>query len=431
MTNIFRTARGTLRPAVLALGAAGLMLAACKLDVTNPTLIDANQFNPAGDGPLISLSAQTQFYSAFQSVVRYGGLFAEEHLSGAARTEVADIGRRNFFSANQDINFGLFGPLSRAIAGNKNVVKALSAGASAASDINLARAEMNLAFSIELMAETFCQGTIADVSGAQTVAGPALTPVQLLDSSITHFTRAISIAGAATGAEATKIVSAAKIGLARTYLQKGDNANAATAAAAAIASVSSSFTFNVPTSDDAANRPLANQIYSTSIPTNLDVVSATYRALNDPRVPWKDPGPAAVAQDGVLHDYQQQKYLSYSSPVRIASFLEAQYVQAEAKLKTADPSFALALIAARRVAGGQPVFTGTLTSAILTELLSQSARDFWLEAKKLGDWRRNGAAEPYLSAPGSIYKGALTFGTLTSVPIPTEETNTNPIGACP
>jgi hypothetical protein len=272
------------------------------------------------------------------------------------------------------------------------------------------------------MGETFCQGTV--------LAGPAITPTQLLDSAITHFTRAITIGGAASGTEASKIVNASKIGLARAYLQKGDNANAATAAAAAL-TAPPTFAYSVPTADDAGNRPLGNQIYFSSIPNMLSVVPAAYQALNDPRVVFRDLG--SNAQDGILRAIVQQKFTSYAVPIRIASYLEAQYVQAEAKLKTGDASFALTLIAARRVAGNQPAFTGTGTPAILSELLNQAARDFWLEGKKLGDWRRNPTAEPFISAAGSPYKGSLTFGALTSVPLPQEETNTNPnhVSACP
>ena len=422
MTNFPLSARRAAMRATLSAAVASLVLGGCKLDVINPSLIDASQFDPSSDAALISLSAQTQWYIGFQNAARYGGLFAEEQLSAAARTETADLGRRSLFAGNQDINIGLFGPLSRAIATNATVVATLSGGSTAATDINLARAEMNLAFAQAQMGETFCQGTV--------LAGPALTPAQLLDSAITHFTRAITIGGAASGAEATKIVNASRIGLARAYLQKGDNANAATAATAALAAPPS-FAYSVPTADSPTNRPLGNQIFLSSIPNLLSVVPAAYQALNDPRVPFLDLG--VNAQDGVLRAIAQQKFLSYAAPIRIASYLEAQYVQAEAKLKTGDASFALTLIAARRVAGNQPAFTGTGTPAILSELLNQAARDFWLEGKKLGDWRRNPTAEPFISAPGTLYKGSLTFGALTSVPLPQEETNTNPnhVSACP
>ncbi|MGQ0767225.1 MAG: hypothetical protein ACT4OZ_16375 [Gemmatimonadota bacterium] len=420
MTTLRLTRRIT-RRALVAVGAAGLL--ACNLDVNNPSVIDASQFDPSSDAALISLSAQTQFYQAFQSVARYGGLFAEEQLSGAARTEVADIGRRNFFSGNQDINIGFFGPLSRSIASNKTVLTALAGGTGPGLSLNVGRAQMNLAFSLELMAETFCQGVI--------LGGPALTPTQLLDSSITYFNLAIGSAAAATGAEAVKIGNASRIGVARALLQKGDNAGAATAATAALATAPASFVYSLPTLDDPANRPLGNQIYTTTVAIKLDVVPDPYRALNDPRVPWADAG--TKAQDGTLQDYQQRKYTAYASPLRIASYLQAQYIQAEARLKTGDPAPALTLIAVRRIAGGQGVFSGTGTPTILAELMNQAARDFWIEAKKLGDWRRNGSAVPFISPAGAPYKAALTFGSLTSIPLPLEETSTNPnkLGACP
>ena len=59
------------------------------------------------------------------------------------------------------INADFFAPLSLAIASNENAIKALQGGAGAATDLNLARASMNLGFALELMAETMCAGVIA------------------------------------------------------------------------------------------------------------------------------------------------------------------------------------------------------------------------------------------------------------------------------
>jgi hypothetical protein len=416
MTNIYRSLRGAMRSTALLVGVAALPLTACKLDVTNPSVIDAAAFDPTSDGATISLSAQTAWYGAFQTLVVDGGYFAEEATSGAARTETSDIARRNFPIGNPDLS-SVFSAMSSAISQNTDVITALEGGPNAASDINLARAQMNLGFSLSLMAESFCEGVIK--------GGPSLTPAQLLDSAITRFNQAITTAGAASGAEATKIVNASRIGLARAYLQQGDNANALTAATTALGSVPSTFEYNVINTDDQGNRQLGNQVYDITDPNKFLVVPAPYRAMNDPRVPWVDAG--VLTQDGFTEDYQQLKYTSYSDPIRIASYLEAQYVQAEASLKGGSGSGpALALIAARRAVGGQGAFTGTTDAAILTELLNQSARDFWLEAKKLGDWRRNGAAEPLISAPGDPYKVTQQFGTLTCFPLPASEVNANP-----
>jgi hypothetical protein len=156
------------------------------------------------------------------------------------------------------------------------------------------------------------------------------------------------------------------------------------------------------------------------------VVPDAYRALNDPRVPWTDAN--RLATDGILRLYRPNKYPSYATPIRIASGLEASYIVAEARLQAGEAAPALALIAARRTAGSQPAFTGTGTPAILAELMDQRARDFWLEAKKLGDWRRNPAATPYVGAPGATFfkpqQGA--YGTATCFPVPNSEINANP-----
>jgi hypothetical protein len=273
---------------------------------------------------------------------------------------------------------------------------------------------MNAGFSLVLLAEHFCEGTF--------LVGPPMSTDQMLDSAIARFTRALPIATAAGGTEGGKIVNASNAGLARAYLQKKDYARAASAAAL----VPAAFAYNAITVDDASNRTLGNLAYSYDIGGNVVVVPDAYRALNDPRVPWRNAG--RTAQDGTLQYYQQLKYTGYATPIRVASGLEASYVAAEAKLQTGDPSAALTLIAARRAANQQPAFTGTSTAAILAELMDQRARDFWLEAKHVGDLRRNPTATPYVPAAGTpFYKPAQgVFGQAVCLPVPVAETSANP-----
>ena len=80
-------------------------------------------------------------------------------------------------------------------------------------------------------ATTVATATTATTSATTTSTTSALTPAQMLDSAIVRLQQAITIAGGLTGAEATRIVNTARVALARAYLQKGDNANAATTAA--------------------------------------------------------------------------------------------------------------------------------------------------------------------------------------------------------
>src|SRR5690606_33280942 len=254
---------------------------------------------------------------------------------------------------------------------------------------HVARSSMWSGFALTLLGEIFCQGVIA--------VGPPLTPEQTLDSAVVRFQRAIATAGALTGAEATKTVNASPIGLARAYLQKGDLANAIQAAS----QVPDGFVANAIYVDDPQSRGrTSNDVFATSAGTS-QIVAADYRALNDPRVPFADAG--INAQDGRNRLFRQQKYTSFADPIRVASALEARYIVAEATLKQGDATAALALIAERRQAGGQDPFAGAGQASILAELMDQRARDFWLEAKHLGDALRNPAATPFVPAEGTPF----------------------------
>jgi hypothetical protein len=412
MTNTSRILSRTLSAAAIS-----LTLAGCQLEVVNPGLIDAATFDPGSDASTISLSAQTRFWSAFGTVAFWQAYFSGETWAGAARLETSDVGRRAVTSSALDVA-PVWSALQSAIASNELAIRVLVDGANAATDINLARVYMNSGFALELMAETSCQGVI--------LTGPPLTVAGVLDTAITRFKQAIAVATAigTSNAEAVKIVNASNVGLGRAYLQKKDYANAATTAAL----VPATFVYNGVRIDDASNRGLGNTLYASGVLGTDMVVATPYRLLNDPRVVWTDAG--RTATDGILRLYREGKYVGYANPYRIASGLEASYIAAEASLmgSGASQTAALALIAARRAAGNQPAFGGGTNAVVLAELMDQRARDFWLEAKHLGDWQRNPAATPYVPATGTaFYKPTQgNFGNATCFPVPDAEINANP-----
>jgi hypothetical protein len=154
------------------------------------------------------------------------------------------------------------------------------------------------------------------------------------------------------------------------------------------------------------------------------VVGPEWRAIaaTDSRILFADAG--RNAQDGVQRFFTQRKFPAWSSPIRLASRLEADYIAAEAGT-TAEQ---IALINARRSAARQPPFTGTAPAAVLAELMYQKSVDFWLEGKRMGDFRRNGNAVPFILQPGNnYYKPELGLvGTDTCFPIPLVERDNNP-----
>jgi hypothetical protein len=300
------------------------------------------------------------------------------------------------------------------ISTNNQVVDVLREAPDFETNIHVARSSMWAGFALTLMAETFCQGVIA--------VGPPLTPEQTLDSAIVRFQRAITNASALTGAEAAKILNASRVGLARAFLQKGDLANAIQTASA----VPAAFVANAVYVDDPQSRGrTSNDVFTTSVGTG-QIVAGDYRAIDDPRVPFVDAG--INAQDGRNRLFRQRKYTTFADPIPVASGLEARYIAAEAQLKQGDTGPALALIDERREAGDQDAFTGTGSDAILAELMDQRARDFWLEAKHLGDLLRNPGAGAFVPPAGSpFYKPEQgDFGPLTCLEVPFVEKANNP-----
>jgi hypothetical protein len=412
MTTLSRWMRAT-----VLIGVAVTALASCSVNVDNPSVIDAGKFNPNADGATLALSAQTNFYLAFQSVAMFGGLISEEVWTGAARLQTNRLAARNFASSD-DINADFFALLSLAIASNQNAVSVLAKGPNASTDLNLATAAMNLGFSLDLTAETMCSSVIQ--------GGPELTDAQLLDTAVTAFTQAITIASAAGPGGAT-IVTASNVGLARAYLQAGDWANAEATAAL----VPPDFVINVVTSANVSTQGTLGNIFFSNAVQGQIVAPQLYR-VGDPRMPIDSTAPGVTLNH--LPYVIQAKYTSYGDPIRLGSGLEGQYIQAEAEIHgSASTSDALALIGARRAAGGQGAYTGgTDTLSVLSELLNQRARDFWMEGKKLGDLRRNPSVpltavltDP-IGAPFYTNSGGGPFGSNFCTPIPPEETNANP-----
>ena len=397
-----------------AIATAVLLLAACDLDVSNPGVIDASKFDPTADARMLSMSAQQNFYDILVDVVNSTAIYSGEVWTGAVRQESNDIARRAIVDTNIDLNGTFWAPLQVALATNDQVVELLRSSSDFDTSLNVARASLWSGFALELLGEIFCQGVVN--------VGPALTPEQTLDSAIVRFQRAITITSAQSGAEAVKILNAARVGLGRAYLQKKAYANAITA----VSSVPAAFVANAIYVDDPQTRGrTGNGVFALSN-GNTQIVAGDYRALNDPRVAYQDAN--TNAQDGRNRLFRQRKYTAYTSAIRVASGLEARYIAAEAQLQQNNPADALTLIAERRGAGGQGAFTGTSSAEILAELMNQRARDFWLEAKHLGDFLRNPTATPFVPAAGAPYykpeQG--NFGALVCLPVPFVEKANNP-----
>jgi len=397
-------------------GAVLVLAAACSdsfVQVTNPDRIDASTVDPSSGATTLAFSAQQNFATAFGWLAMYSGWFTEEANVSDTFPTRNEFGFRLITDLNGSLNGDVWAPISLAAASAKTVLDLELPNPT--SNINYARAATFRGFAILTIGTDFCSGSLS--------SGPELTTAQLLDSAIVYFTKGVDIGKAAASADGTALANASLVGRARAKLQKGDKAGAAADAA----QVPAGFNFDLRMTDDLANRTrLSNRIYQFTFDRS-SISVAPYFRVNDPRVPYLAPGVSKLnGQDAVPGGfYEQKKYPAYAASMRLASKLEADYIAAEAGGVTAQ----LALIAARRTAAGQTPYVGAIDAAsVLAELMTQKAFDFYLEGKRLADFRRVPAAVKGITPAGGAYfkPGYSNVGTQTCYPLPRVERDNNP-----
>jgi hypothetical protein len=217
-----------------------------------------------------------------------------------------------------------------------------------------------------------------------------------------HFDEALRVAGAAGDAQ---IQNLARIGLGRALLNRGQN----TQAIQTLTAVPSTFTawLNYVPDASLSGWQMYNFLdwWAGDKAGELDLAYETTFALQDRRIPRRTA--LETMSDGRRQGFRPMQTSSYSgwkvdgpgelfdeaTGVRIASYLEARYMIAEASLAGGTGGLANAAIVTfineRRAVGGQTNYTGGSTTAELrSELLEQRKRDFYLAGYRVGDLRR-------------------------------------------
>jgi hypothetical protein len=412
MNTIRRAASRTVLTAALLVGAAG-----CSekfLNVTNPNVIDAATVDPVTGATTLAGSAQQNFATAYGLAIMYSSWFTGETLVMETFPTRNEFGIRTVSDNNGNLNGDVWSPLQLAAASTKLVLDL--ALPTPASNLNRARVAAFRGFSILFLATDFCSITLS--------SGPELTTNQALDSAIFWFGKAMDIGNANGTADGKALAAAALVGRARAYLQRGNK----TAALADANNVPAGFIFNLNYTDDIANRArLGNNMWIFTFDRGSIGVAPAWQ-VSDPRVPYLQPTPNLPAFDASFSsiDFPQQKYPGYAAPIRIASKLEADYIAAEA---SSDPVQELALINRERTANGLPAYSGaTDAAAVLTELYNQRGFEFYLEGKRLADFRRQPAATLNMPQPGAAYfkPGFPPIGNQSCYPLPKAERDNNP-----
>ncbi|MCO4101580.1 hypothetical protein [Gemmatimonas sp.] len=410
MTVIPRIVR---RGALVALS--GFTLAGCSdfLTVTNPNVINASAIDPVTDAVTLAASAQQNFAVAHGWFAMYQSWMIGEALVAETFPTRNEYGRREVLNTNGSHASDVWQPISVALSSASAVLNLTLP--TPTTNISYARAATFKGYSFVYMAESFCVG----VSNG----GGPLTTTQMLDSAIASFARAITVGSANATADGIQLANIARVGLARAQLQAGRTEEAIAAARA----VPAGFVFNIATIDDPAQRTrLGNRLWQFTLDRGSITVAPAYRITGDPRIRFKTPAQHNLAPQDPASGafFIQDKYPAFNTPIRLASKLEADYIEAEASGTAAQ----LAFIAARRSANDQPAYTGPQEAAdVLTEFLDQKGRDFYLEAKRMGDFRRRPMNMRNLPIPGAPYfkAGFAPIGNQTCWPLPLQETDNN------
>jgi len=404
----------------VALAGAAMSMAACDdfLEVKNPNNLEAEAVDPERDARMLSLSAYQSMVADHGEITVYGAWFTNEARVGDTFPTRNEFGRRDIPYDNTHISGDLWNDQHENMQFARTTIASIEA---AGNNIDLARAYFTAGWSMMQVGLHFCEGTIA--ADWRTPRGP-ISSAAMLDSAIAYYTKAQQIAAGLNTTDGTALANAALVGIARSHLQNGNKSGAVAAAS----QVPASFSYNFPHFDDPNNRArLGNWIWQYSDSRIALVVGDEWRAMaaaGDTRIAFTDM--KRPAQDGVLNFFRQAKITGWGSADRIASGLEARYIIEEANM---NPATMLAFINERRAVGKQTPLTGGTAQELLRELMEQKGRDFWLEGKRVADFRRLGHVVPYVLETGPNYYKDVQGGVVgnqTCWPVPRSELENNP-----
>ena len=388
MRNIFdRSSAGIRRawtlPAALVslLGAAG-----CSgiLDVELPGRIPSELLDDPATAPTLAASVVADFECAFSNYVNSTSTLSDQFLGASGNLNAKNWGTKKIpedDTANEqagcDFSYGAYTPMQTARFQADDILERLLSWTDEQAKVPLAPLRARVAafggYAYTLLGEGYCAMRFNEEAGIH-------TPQEVLAIAEAKFTAALALVDAlAAGGVKTELQNLVRVGRARVELDRGNGAGAAADAAL----VDPGFEFFVTRSVDASSR--LNDAWFAMAELGNSSVDPAYRNLTvggvpDPRVqvaagPDVDLPPLAF--DAVTPLYVvTNKNFSRSDPMRLASYIEAQLIRAEALGGTT----AVDIINARRTQLQLPQYTGATDAASIKALiLDERNREFFME----------------------------------------------------
>jgi len=366
------------------------LASACELDVSNPGPIQAVALEDPKALTAVVNGAGRDLAEALNWTAYTGGAVAREIFPAGSTGSFGITPRQQSGTLADDDGNDWWNQAQRARWTAEDAVERVKRVGG--TNATLAQALVWAGYANRHLGENFCDGVIN--------GGPLEAYTVYLERAEANFTEAITVAGAASNAT---LVSAATAGRASVRLLRNNLTGAATDAAG----IPNTFVYRMPyyTTDlDQYNRiywASANQPYRAH--TVWNTFYDSYRkTTRDPRVPFDSSatvlvGDAAVGNLGRVRWYFQTKYPAQASPINLSTGWEMRLIEAEAKLVAGDVGGAMTQLNLHRVALGLTPWTAANATEAWTALKRERGIELWLEARRLGDFRRWAA----LSRPGT------------------------------
>jgi starch-binding outer membrane protein, SusD/RagB family len=396
-----------------------------RLQQSNPGQLGPEVFSPE-NADLIVNSSRGDFECAFNEYVVASGLFVDELANAISFIESYNLDRRTITAdspyGTADCTFqqtpGVYTPLSVSRASNDTAVAHLEGWTDEQVPDRsklIGEASAYAGYSLVLLGESMCSAALN--------LGPELTPAQLFAEAKTRFDTAVV---AATRASDTQTLNFALLGRARTELDLGNSAAAATDAALIPAR------FEVDIDHDATATRRQNLVWVhtqlaqlSSVDTSIQNRYARSVAVDSPDARIAVTSTGALGSDGFTTVVYPNKDSVATAKQAVAKYAEAQLIIAENDANTSDFSGAVTILNALRAAAGQPAYAGPLTKAgVMADIVEQRRRELFLEGHRLGDIRRLGL--PISPPAGAAYVSGGNYSDQSCFPLPNVERINNP-----
>ena len=303
------------------------------------------------------------------------------------------------------------------------------------------------------MSEVFCNGIpFGETVNGEVVYTAPMTNQEGFALALTHLDSAIALASG-TNALSVRVRNAAMVAKARTLVNMGQFAAAATAVATVPDDFQYLITFSEPTQSNAIwsvnynSAPVARMVVGDSAAivngTEVRIRNAIpFGSANDPRVPvdgsFNDA--SRTGFDGSTPYVRQLIWTNREDPIVLASGIDARLIEAEAELQADDYTGMMAILNDLRTSArtlGE--FEVPAMAALPVPATEAAAIDiffrekaFWQFARgtRLGDLRRlirqYGRTEDNVFPEGGFHKTPFEFGDDVNLPV-TDNEKTNPL----